>query len=85
MRFFNLSGTCPKPVSPTIIEEYPQDKNPFGEDEIFIEEPPKLRRQVQDNPKPMKRRPSRKSYRAPPPPKGVRPFSLIMQQEKSIF
>ena len=83
----------PEPSKPIISPqssiggEYPDDKNPFGDDDdnVFIE-PPKLRKPVQvDDPKPMKRRPSRKSYRAPQPPKGVRPFSIIVQDEKRIF
>ena len=65
------------------IEEYPEDKNPFGEDEDdFIEEP---KPRIQPERVVPKRRKSRKSYRAPPPPKGVRPFSLILDQERSIF
>ena len=82
----------PEPSKPVIspqssIGEYPDDKNPFGEDEdeVFVELP-KLRKPIQvDHPKPFKRRPSRKSYRAPQPPKGVRPFSIIVQEEKRIF
>ena len=75
-------------ISPqsSIGGEYPDDKNPFGDDDDVFIEPPKLRKPVQvDDPKPMKRRPSRKSYRAPQPPKGVRPFSIIVQDEKRIF
>ena len=65
------------------IEEYPEDKNPFGEDDdTFIEEP---KPRIQPERVVPKRRKSRKSYRAPPPPKGVRPFSLILDQERSIF
>ena len=64
------------------IEEYPEDKNPFGDDDVFNEEPKPRPQPERVLPK---RRKSRKSYRAPPPPKGVRPFSLILDQERSIF